>query len=55
MIKYMFIIWVSKIKLVELSKLGLSQMLCKQRRVVENRANIFRAAAAKTVAALSTT
>ena len=34
---------------------GQSQILCKQRRVVENRANIFSAAAAQAVAALSTT
>lgn len=36
-------------------KAGQSQILCKQRRVVENRANIFSAAAAQAVAALSTT
>ena len=35
--------------------IGLSQILCKQRRVVESRAKIFSAAAAQTVAALSTT
>ena len=35
--------------------MGQSQILCKQRRVVENRANIFSAAAAQAVAALSTT
>lgn len=34
---------------------GQSQILCKHRRVVENRAKIFRAAAAQPVAALSTT